>query len=283
MMDFNASIVRIYPHRLTPFSCLDIMTRTLIFCLLAGSTCKRMDQLPVPFRSNLISRQADMAALRAYPAENLAEIISEVGFHCDCCSRCCTRDFNGHVLLLDTEVRRIRSFAPESLEPVPVLDFCDQHGMYYASGYTLRSQGDSKGSCYFLSERRCRIYENRPSICRLYPYLLHREPDDQGTVDWRQISGLNLHGEYNVEIPEDEAYSLALEIKAFEEDVLSREISYLTCTGQYFLDNGLRNVRKRFDDGLRSAREGGAIEVMVFSDGKYDRWVIQAGISIQIP
>jgi hypothetical protein len=112
--------------------------------------------------------------------------------------------------------------------------------------------------------------------------MLHREPDNKGIIDWRQISGLNQHGEYNVEISEDEAYSLALEIKAFEEEVLSHEISYLVYTGRYFLNNGLRNVRKRFDDGLRSAREGGAIEVMVFSDGTYDRWMIRAGIPIQI-
>ncbi|OPZ42733.1 MAG: Flagellin N-methylase [Euryarchaeota archaeon ADurb.BinA087] len=246
-----------------------------------GITCKHMDQLPVPFRTIMASRQADLAALHAYPIEKLAEIISEVGFHCTCCSRCCTRDFNGHVLLLDADVMRIRSFAPGSLEPVPVLDFCDQNGMYYASGYTLRSQGDPKGSCHFLDEGRCRIYEKRPSICQLYPYLLHREPDDKGTIDWRQISGLNLHGEYNMEISEKEAYSLALKIKVFEEDVLSHEIAYLAYTGRYFLDNGLRNVRKRFDDGLRSAWDGGVIEVMVFLNSGYDRWMIREGIPIQ--
>lgn len=243
----------------------------------------RIVQLPVPFRTILASRQADLGALMAYSPCELAAIISEVGFNCDCCSRCCTRDFNGHVLLLDADVMRIRSFAPESLEPVPVLDFCDQYGTYYASGYTIRSQGDSEGSCHFLKERRCRIYEKRPLICRLYPYMLHREQDDRGTLDWRQISGLNQHGEYHSDISEDRAHSLALEIKAFEEEVLSHEIRYLAYTGRYFLDNCLRNVRKRYDDGLRSAVEGGEIQIMVFSNGMFDRWVIRAGIPTQKP
>ena len=243
-----------------------------------------MDQetrLPPPFRSLLAPRYRELTALRAYPSRELATIIADVGFHCDCCGRCCTREFNGHILLLDEDAMRIRACEPEALEPVPLLDFCDQHGTYYAPGYTMRSRGDPEGSCHFLKDRRCRIYEKRPAVCRVYPYMLHQEPDEKGNVDWRQISGLDQHGGYNITISGEEAMHHALETKTFEEAVLIREIAYLEYSGRYFLEHGLRHVRKRYDDGLRLSRQGAAIEVMVYFQGTYERWVIKAGTAVQ--
>ncbi|MCE5297989.1 MAG: YkgJ family cysteine cluster protein [Methanoregulaceae archaeon] len=238
-------------------------------------------QIPPPLLSLLTSRYGELAALRAYTSRDLATIIADVGFHCDCCARCCTREFNGHVLLLDEDAMRIRACEPEALEPVPLLDFCDQHGTYYASGYTIRSRGDPEGSCHFLKDRRCRIYEKRPAVCRVYPYMLHQEPDEEGNVDWRQISGLDQHGTYHAPISEEEAVNHALETKAFEEAVLIHEIAYLEYTGQYFLEHGLRNVRKKYDDGLRLSREGVEIEVMVYFQGTFERWMIKAGTTLQ--
>jgi hypothetical protein len=237
--------------------------------------------LPPPFCLLIASRRRELEELKAYPSGELAAIISDVGFHCDCCARCCTRAFNGYVLLLDEDVMRIRSAEPGALEPVPTPDFCDQHGRYYASGYTLRSQGDPEGSCYFLRDKRCRIYERRPSICRVYPYMLHKEPDEEGNIQWRQISGLDQHGEYHADISREGAIGHALETKLFEEAAITREIDYLEYTGRYFLEQGLRNVRKKYDDGLRSAREGAEIEIMVYFRGTFDRWMIKAGTAVQ--
>jgi hypothetical protein len=172
---------------------------------------------------------------------------------------------------------RIRACEPEALEPVPFLDFCDQHGIYYTSGYTIHSREDPERSCHFLEDRRCRIYDMRPSICRVYPYMLHKEPDERGYVDWRQISGLDRHGEYHIPISGEDALQSAIETKRFEEAVIDREISYLECTGEYFLQHGLRHVRKKYDDGLRLARQGVDIEVMVYFQGAFERWVINAG------
>jgi hypothetical protein len=223
----------------------------------------------------------ELAALQACPSSELAAIISDVGFRCEYCARCCTREFNGHVLLLDEDTLRIRACEPEALEPVPVFDFCDQHGTYYASGYTLRTCGDPEGSCHFLKGRRCRIYEKRPAVCRVYPYMLHQEPDEKGNVDWRQISGLDQHGEYHTTISREDALQSALETKIFEEAALAHEIACLEYTGRYFLRHGLRHVRKRYDDGLRLAREGAEIEVMVYLKETFERWVIKAGIAVQ--
>jgi uncharacterized protein len=263
---------------------MKVGSRTLSFCPVAVTYKAGMDpvpKLPHPFPLLLASRHEALAALRAYPSSTLAAIISDVGFHCDCCARCCTREFNGHVLLLDEDALRIRSCEPEALEPAPVFDFCDQHGTFYVSGYTIRSRGDPEGSCHFLKDHRCRIYEKRPAVCRVYPYMLHEEPDEEGTVDWRQISGLDQHGEYHTAMSGEDALQNAIQTKMFEEAALAHEIAYLEYTGRYFLEHGLRNVRKKYDDGLRSAGKGVAIEVMVFFQETFERWVIMGGTAVQ--
>jgi len=241
----------------------------------------RGTKLPPPFPLLLASRCGEKTALEAYPSGALATIISDVGFHCDCCARCCTRKFNGHVLLLDEDARRIRSCEPEALEPVPVFDFCDQHGTFYASGYTIRTQGDPEGSCHFLKDCKCRIYEKRPAVCRVYPYMLHQEPDEEGNVDWRQISGLDMHGEYHFSITGEDALRIATDTKIFEDEALAHEIAFLEYTGRYFLEHGLRNVRKKYDDGLRRVHEGEGIEVMVYFQETFEGWSIKSGKAVR--
>jgi uncharacterized protein len=263
---------------------MKVGTRTLAFCPCAVTYMADMNRgtnLPPPFPYLLASRREELTALDAYPSSDLAAIISDVGFHCDCCARCCTRKFNGHVLLLDEDALRIRSYEPEALEPVPVFDFCDQHGTFYASGYTIRTRGDPEESCHFLKDCKCRIYEKRPAVCRVYPYMLHREPDEEGNVDWRQISGLDQHGEYHTSIAGKDALRITIETRIFEEAALAGEIAYLEYTGNYFLCNGLRHVRKKYDDGLRRASEGDEIVVMVYFQGTFEPWILKAGTAVQ--
>jgi Fe-S-cluster containining protein len=206
-------------------------------------------------------------SLFEYPLERLAGVIREVGFSCTCCGRCCTRAFNGHVFLLDHDVGTTRSLDPAALEPAPDPEFCDQNGTFYVSGYALRSQGDPAGSCWFLENGRCRIYDHRPSICRIYPSMLHREPDEEGKVDWRQVSGLNEHGEYHHEIPREQCLELARETKEYENAVLSQELSFLELIRDYFAEHGLRHVQKVYDDRMREFSKGRSLKVMVYSAG----------------
>ena len=167
--------------------------------------------MPIP--SRIAAAERELSELLAYPPEQLATIIRDVGFRCDLCSRCCTLAFNGHVFLLDRDVVRAREIDPESVEPAPYPEFCDQNGTFYVSGYALKAKDADCGSCYFLENGRCRIYDQRFSICRVYPYMLHRERDELGKLDWRQIAGLNEHGEYNTEIPDVLCQDAAAETK----------------------------------------------------------------------
>ena len=230
-----------------------------------------------PFQKRIIDRQQELEAVKEYPVEKLADIIEEVGFSCIHCARCCTRAFNGHVLLLEEDAARIRSIDHTALEPQPEYDLCDQHGTFYVSGYTIRAMPGESGECHFLTDGRCRIYPERPLICRVYPYMLHREPDEEGVVDWRQVSGLDQHGDYHCTVPRDIATEIACEVKAFECAVISHEIAFLLYAGSYFSVHGLRHVRKRFDDGMRSLGTGAAVRVKVFFGGTFESWVVRGG------
>lgn len=229
--------------------------------------------VPIPLRISALTREQN--SLLEYPVERLAGIIRDVGFHCTGCAKCCTREFNGHVFLLDRDVTNVRKIDPDALEPAPDPEFCDQNGTFYVSGYALRAKDDEPGSCWFLDNGRCRIYGDRFSICRIYPYMLHREPDESGEVDWRQISGLEQHGEYSCEIGEDEASAAARETKEYENAFLAQEIAFLEYIQEFFSRNKLRHVQKVYDDRLRAFSRGFPIHVMVFYDGGFEEHTIQ--------
>jgi uncharacterized protein len=210
-----------------------------------------------------------------FPIIKLAECIKEIGFRCTSCAKCCTRVFNGHVFLLDRDVTALKAIDPAAVEPAPAPEFCDQNGIFYVSGYALRTQDDDAGSCWFLKDGMCRIYERRFTICRIYPYMLHREPDESGKIDWRQFSGLDQHGEYNMIISDDESLNLARETKEYENAFLTQEIRFLEFMQEYFNSNRLRHVQKVYDDQLRRYNRGEEIIVMVYSDGVLEQQVIK--------
>ena len=224
--------------------------------------------IPIPLR--IAAAERELSGLLAYPQEQLAAIIREVGFRCNLCSRCCTRAFNGHVFLLDRDAALAKEIDPASIEPAPYPEFCDQNGTFYVSGYALRAKDDDCGSCYFLENNRCRIYEQRFSICRVYPYMLHREPDERGNIDWRQVAGLNEHGEYNTEIPENLCQEAAAVTREYETACIRQEISFLEFMQDYFSQNQLRHVQKIYDDRMRAFARSEEIRVMVFFDGRLE-------------
>ena len=230
--------------------------------------------VPIPFRIAALMQERN--SLFEYPLERLTGIIRDVGFRCTCCAKCCTRTFNGHVFLLDRDVTAVKKIDPAALEPAPDPEFCDQNGTFYVSGYALRAKADEPGSCWFLENGRCRIYNDRFSICRIYPYMLHREPDETGKVDWRQISGIDRHGEYNQVIPEKECLATARETKEFENAFLTQEITFLECIQEYFSRHRLRHVQKVYDDRMRAFKRGEPIRVMVFYDGRFEEHTIRS-------
>ncbi|NLX48609.1 MAG: YkgJ family cysteine cluster protein [Methanospirillum sp.] len=219
--------------------------------------------------------EAELVALRAYPPGDLAGIVAEVGFACDGCARCCTRQSNDHVFLLEDDVDRLRALEPGALGPAPDPELADRQGRLYVSGYALAVTGG--GECVFLEARRCRRYALRPAICRVYPYMLHRERGADGRVDWRQVAGVGTHGEYGARIPPDEAARIARETIAYEAAFLEQMIGFYRSAAARFAADGLVHVQKVRDDRLRAQARGERVEVLVYHRGRFEEWDPAAG------
>jgi Fe-S-cluster containining protein len=221
--------------------------------------------VPIPFR--IIALELERNRLFEYPLEHLAGVIQQIGFQCNLCGNCCIRARNEHVFLLERDVAGIHPIDPGAIEPAPAPEFCDQAGTFYVSGYTLRTKGDATGSCWFLENGRCRIYDQRASVCRIYPYMLHREPDETGAVKWRYIAGSGHHGAYHREMAVGESLALAREVKEYENAILTREISFLEFMQEYFTKYRLRHVQNVYHEKMRCFSRGEPIIVMVYHDG----------------
>jgi uncharacterized protein len=230
-----------------------------------------MVQVSIPFR--ILALREEQNTLIDYPVERLAGIIGDTGFACTRCGKCCTRAQNGHVFLLDREVDRARKMDPGSLEPAPVPEFCDREGTFYVSGYALRANDDTVGSCIFLENNRCRIYDDRFSVCRTYPYTLHRERN-AGAVEWRYLSKKNRHGSYTRTIPGDECYTLALETKEYENAFLNHQIAFLEFMQDHFTRNNSGHSPKRYEEQVRRFSHGQPVDVMVFANDELERTTV---------
>jgi len=212
---------------------------------------------------NLKELEEELVLLKKYPKEDMERIIKEIGFSCTCCGKCCTKAFNGHVFLLTEDASRLKTFSPESMIPAPDFPYSDTSGNFYVSGYALKTQ--ENGDCVFLDEkRRCKIYDQRFAICRVYPYMLHREPDARGRIDWRQISGLDEHGEYDCPISDEECAQIADDTISYEIAFLEQEIAFHKAVLQKFSDEGIRFVRKDHDARVRAFLKTGKATVFVW-------------------
>ena len=205
--------------------------------------------------------------LLGWRAESLAEIIRDVGFSCLLCGRCCTTEFNGHVFLLDADAERVMAMNPSLLIPAPEFELADEEGNFYVSGYALTVRED--GSCIFLADSRCRIYDERFTICRIYPYMLHREPDRRKNLEFRQISGLNEHGEYHCPISEDDALTFARETIAYEKAYLAQMIGFYQAVRALFEQKNTRHIRAVYDRRIQEFRKGAALVVYVWYLGSF--------------
>jgi uncharacterized protein len=224
--------------------------------------------VPIPYR--FIALMQERNHLFAYPLERLAGEIRATGFQCSCCGTCCTRSVNGHIFLLDRDVADVKKIDSDAFEPAPDPEFCDQNGMLYVSGYAIRMKNDSHGSCWFLKNRRCRIYKRRFSGCRIYPHMLRRNADEAGLVTWRLFAKINEHGRYHQDVPDDECLTLALEIKEYENAFLTQQISFLETIHEYFIVHKLGHVQEMYDHQMRRFLHGEPVNVMVYHAGELE-------------
>jgi len=224
------------------------------------------NNVPIPCR--IVALVQERNRLFGYPLETLAEKIRQIGFTCSRCGTCCTRAVNRHIFLLDKDVITVAAIDPDAFEPAPDPEFCDQNGTLYVSGYALRMKDDGTGSCWFLHESRCRIYDRRFPICRIYPHMLRREAGQAETVAWCTFSRMNEHGRYHEAVPEDESLTLAREILEYENAFLTQQISFLETIHEYFTVHGLRHDPEMHRQSIQRVLEGKPVDIKVFHAGE---------------
>jgi uncharacterized protein len=105
---------------------------------------------------------------------DLAGKIRLIGFRCKQCGTCCRcgETDSNLVMVFPDEIRSIISACGRSWNSVaqPYPETIDhQNGARYTLGWCLRRENDH---CHFLKENLCAIYEQRPWICRTYPFFL---------------------------------------------------------------------------------------------------------------
>ena len=194
--------------------------------------------------------ESEIESIESFPFKRFKDIIREVGFECDCCGKCCTSEFNDHVFLLDEDARRIIEKAgKEYLRPAPYFDLCDNLGRFYVMGYALKTKNGE--DCIFYTGGRCEYYDIRPRICRIFPYMLHSEPDEEGNIDFRQIGGLDQHGLYHNEITDELSSKIVSDVKKYEVDFLKQRLEFTHAIEKHFKKNGLKNNRQMYDRKMR--------------------------------
>jgi Fe-S-cluster containining protein len=217
--------------------------------------------------------EREIQDLVTFPDEKYLNIIREVGFTCDRCGKCCTSEFNDHIFLLDDDAQRIiEGHGREYLRPAPYFDLCDNLGRFYVMGYALKIKPN--GDCIFYTGNSCEHYEDRPMICKIYPYMLHKEPDEDGNIDFRQIGGLDEHGLYHNEVEEEECKEILKIVKEYESGFLRQQLGFNEYIEKYFKEKNLKKSQQMYDRMMRLYQKGTAIEVYVFYRGRFEKEVV---------
>ena len=224
--------------------------------------------VPIPYR--IIALMQERNRLYSCPPEHLAAGIRASRFRCAGCGACCTRAVNSHIFLLDHDVDVVKAIDPAAYVPAPDPEFCDQNGILYVSGYAIRMRDDTAGSCWFLENGRCRIYDRRFSGCRIYPHMSRRSADTAGSVRWRGFARKYRHGHYDAELSDAESLNLARQVMEYENAFLTQQIAFLETIHEYFLIHNLRNDPEMHRQQVQRLRHGGPVTVKVFHAGELE-------------
>lgn len=224
--------------------------------------------MPLDMQSRIDRLRTELKALAEYPVSRLANEIQAFGFACKRCARCCTKASKGHAFLLDGDVATVRRLCPGALVPSPFFEYADQYGRFYTSGYVLRTRAD--GTCTFLDHVECAIYPGRPAVCRIYPYMLRRESDENGKISWRNYGRPDCQGLFLSPVNEEDAAGIAHDTMRYEQEVIDHELRYLGFIQHYFQMHALEHHRSIYDAGIRQFMQGDCVTVMTYHAGRFE-------------
>jgi uncharacterized protein len=92
----------------------------------------------------------------------MSEVRDQPAFSCLRCGACCR--WPGHVLLSDRDIAQLAQRLQLSES-----DFVARHTMLASNRAQLSLRENTDGSCEFLNDNLCMVYEVRPQQCRTFP------------------------------------------------------------------------------------------------------------------
>jgi len=99
-------------------------------------------------------------------------------FQCTGCGKCCTGP-SGYVFLSARDLEQLADHFSLSLD-----QFSKQYTRLVDGKYALLDQPRSD-ACIFLKEKRCTVYDARPTQCRTFPWWLQNL---QTAEDWQEAA-----------------------------------------------------------------------------------------------
>ena len=184
------------------------------------------------------SLETELSRARGLSVRELADAIESIGFECTRCGECCTAETaetaetEPHTAtLFPDEARNLRTAASERsgddkgwrdvARPMPYGIETDEGGDRSGETFEWAIQTDPCGDCTFYTERddgtgACTVHEDRPLVCRTYPFSvalggtsqpMGEAVDREGLVRAHECEGLGR------DISREEAETLAEALK----------------------------------------------------------------------
>lgn len=97
-------------------------------------------------------------------------------FKCTGCGKCCTGS-PGYVYLSQPDLDRFSTYFGITQE-----EFTKKYARFIDGQYALLDEADSD-ACLFLKDKRCSVYDARPTQCRTFPWWVYHLREAR---DWEE-------------------------------------------------------------------------------------------------
>ena len=109
-----------------------------------------------------------------------------IRFECQGSGKCCvSRNTYGYVYLSDVDLKKFSKYFQISLKK-----FKDKYCQITDGFIHLVERAEFNGNCMFLKEKKCSVYESRPSQCRTWPFW----NDNMKVKVWNMDISVNCPG-----------------------------------------------------------------------------------------
>ena len=118
--------------------------------------------------------------------DNTVNYNNGIRFECQGSGNCCvSRNSYGYVYLSKDDLKRFSKYFKISLK-----NFKDKYCQTTDGFIHLAEKPEFKGNCIFLKEKKCSVYESRPSQCRTWPFW----NENMNTKVWNKDISINCPG-----------------------------------------------------------------------------------------